>query len=212
MILQKETGSALVFAAFLLPLYRQGMTGKIMGSGVVVAIVFVLVLKLGWIPDSVMDKVFEPHQKTRIEVLLGIKEDPTGAGYNVNQSLIAIGSGGFAGKGYLKGTQTKMKFVPEQTEQNPTPLGRWARERKKYLMEQRKPIYENMVLSETLLPHLREIDRTAEETMETLMTKLPAEAGATETLKAQNPMQWTGIMNNCRAQAEEMIRAELIYA
>ena len=103
-------------------------------------------------------------------------------------------------------------ILKEQTEQNPTPLGRWARERKKYLMEQRKPIYENMVLSETLLPHLREIDRTAEETMETLMTKLPAEAGATETLKAQNPMQWTGIMNNCRAQAEEMIRADLIYA
>ena len=114
MVMQKETGSALVFAAFLLPLYRQGMTGKIMASGVIVALVFVVVLKCGWIPDSVMDKVFEPHQKTRIEVLLGIKEDPTGAGYNVNQSLIAIGSGGFFGKGYLKGTQTKMKFVPEQ--------------------------------------------------------------------------------------------------
>lgn len=114
MVLQKETGSALVFAAFLLPLYRQGMTGKIMGGGVVLIIVFVVVLKLGWIPDSAMDKVFEPHQKNRIEVLLGIKEDPTGAGYNVNQSLIAIGSGGLTGKGYLKGTQTKMKFVPEQ--------------------------------------------------------------------------------------------------
>lgn len=114
MIMQKETGSALVFGAFLLPLYRQGMTGKIMGSGVLVAIVFVVVMKCGWIPDKWLDKVFEPHQKTRIEVLLGIKEDPTGAGYNVNQSLIAIGSGGFLGKGYLKGTQTKMKFVPEQ--------------------------------------------------------------------------------------------------
>ncbi|MCQ2342807.1 MAG: rod shape-determining protein RodA [Paludibacteraceae bacterium] len=114
MIMQKETGSALVFGAFLLPLYRQGMTGKIMGSGVIVAIVFVVVMKCGWIPDKWLDKVFEPHQKTRIEVLLGIKEDPTGAGYNVNQSLIAVGSGGFWGKGYLKGTQTKMKFVPEQ--------------------------------------------------------------------------------------------------
>ncbi|MCQ2310842.1 MAG: rod shape-determining protein RodA [Paludibacteraceae bacterium] len=114
MIMQRETGSALVFGAFLLPFYRQGMTGKIMGSGVLVAIIFVVVMKCGWIPDSVLDKVFEPHQKTRIEVLLGIKEDPMGAGYNVNQSLIAIGSGGMFGKGYLKGTQTKMKFVPEQ--------------------------------------------------------------------------------------------------
>jgi len=61
-----------------------------------------------------LDKVLQPHQKTRIEVLLGNKQDPTGAGYNVNQSLIAIGSGGFFGKGYLMGTQTKLKFVPEQ--------------------------------------------------------------------------------------------------
>ena len=114
MVMQKETGSALVFAAFLLPLYRQGMTGKIMASGVILIVLFVVVMRCGWIPDSALDKVFEKHQKTRIEVLLGIREDPTGAGYNVNQSLIAIGSGGVFGKGYLKGTQTKMKFVPEQ--------------------------------------------------------------------------------------------------
>ncbi len=54
------------------------------------------------------------HQRSRIEVLLGLKDDPQGAGYNVKQSLIAIGSGGFTGKGFLKGTQTKMHFVPEQ--------------------------------------------------------------------------------------------------
>ncbi len=114
MVLQKETGSALVFAAFLLPFYRQGMTGKIMGYGVLAIVAVVLVMKFNLIPDSVLDKVLQPHQKTRIEVLLGNKEDPTGAGYNVNQSLIAIGSGAFSGKGYLKGTQTKLKFVPEQ--------------------------------------------------------------------------------------------------
>lgn len=114
MVLQRETGSALVFLAFLLPLYRQGMTGKLMAAGVIAIVVGVVVLKVGLIPDSVLDKVLQPHQKTRIEVLLGMKEDPTGAGYNVNQSLIAIGSGGFFGKGYLKGTQTKLKFVPEQ--------------------------------------------------------------------------------------------------
>jgi len=114
MFMQQETGSALVFLAFLLPFYRQGMTGKIMAAGVLAIVVGVVVLKFNFIPDSIVDKVLQPHQKTRIEVLLGNKEDPTGAGYNVNQSLIAIGSGGFFGKGYLKGTQTKLKFVPEQ--------------------------------------------------------------------------------------------------
>ena len=64
--------------------------------------------------DFVFTKVLQPHQRVRIEVLFGMKEDPTGAGYNVNQARIAIGSGGFLGKGYLKGTQTKLQFVPEQ--------------------------------------------------------------------------------------------------
>lgn len=56
----------------------------------------------------------QPHQQLRIKVVLGIEEDLRGAGYNVNQSKIAIGSGGFAGKGFLEGTQTKLKYVPEQ--------------------------------------------------------------------------------------------------
>jgi rod shape determining protein RodA len=64
--------------------------------------------------DFVFTKVLQPHQRTRIEVLLGMKEDPAGAGYNVNQARIAIGSGRFFGKGYLNGTQTKLQFVPEQ--------------------------------------------------------------------------------------------------
>jgi rod shape determining protein RodA len=64
--------------------------------------------------DYFFDKVLEPHQKIRIQVTLGIKDDPSGAGYNVRQSKIAIGSGGFWGKGYLNGTQTKLKYVPEQ--------------------------------------------------------------------------------------------------
>jgi len=64
--------------------------------------------------NYVFDKVLEPHQKVRIEVTLGMIDDPGGAGYNVNQSKIAIGSGGFLGKGYLNGTQTKLKYVPEQ--------------------------------------------------------------------------------------------------
>lgn len=114
MIMQKETGSALVFLAFLIPLYRQGMSGKIFVIGFAAIVLGILVFRMGWIPDSVLDKVLQPHQRTRIEVLLGMKDDPHGAGYNVNQSIIAIGSGGFAGKGYLRGTQTKLKFVPEQ--------------------------------------------------------------------------------------------------
>ena len=56
----------------------------------------------------------EPHQRVRINVLLGLDEDLSGAGYNVHQSEIAIGSGGLKGKGFLNGTQTKLKFVPEQ--------------------------------------------------------------------------------------------------
>ncbi|MBQ9591639.1 MAG: rod shape-determining protein RodA [Paludibacteraceae bacterium] len=65
--------------------------------------------------DYLFDNVLQPHQQSRINVLLGVEDDPTGAGYNVNQSKIAIGSGGFFGKGFLKGTQTKLDYVPEQT-------------------------------------------------------------------------------------------------
>lgn len=64
--------------------------------------------------DYVLNNVLEPHQQTRINVLLGLDEDIKGAGYNVHQSEIAIGSGGLTGKGFLNGTQTKLKFVPEQ--------------------------------------------------------------------------------------------------
>lgn len=64
--------------------------------------------------DYVFNNVLEPHQQVRIKVLLGMEDDPAGAGYNVNQSKIAIGSGGFTGKGFLNGTQTKLKYVPEQ--------------------------------------------------------------------------------------------------
>lgn len=78
-----------------------------------------LVLMLGtaliFSTDFVFEKVLQEHQRLRIEVLLGMKEDPAGVGYNVNQSMIAIGSGGFAGKGFLKGTQTSYGFVPEQS-------------------------------------------------------------------------------------------------
>jgi rod shape determining protein RodA len=65
--------------------------------------------------DYVFHNILEDHQQKRINVVLGIESDPLGSGYNVNQSKIAIGSGGFSGKGYLRGTQTKFNFVPEQS-------------------------------------------------------------------------------------------------
>ena len=65
--------------------------------------------------NFIFNDVLQDHQRKRIEVLLGMKEDPAGVGYNVNQSMIAIGSGGFSGKGYLNGTQTTYGFVPEQS-------------------------------------------------------------------------------------------------
>ena len=64
--------------------------------------------------NYVFENILQPHQQTRIQVLLGIEEDLRGVGYNVNQSKIAIGSGGVEGKGFLNGTQTKLKYVPEQ--------------------------------------------------------------------------------------------------
>ena len=154
MVWQRETGSALVFAAFLLTFYRQGMTGLVLLAGVLAAVLFVVVIRFSLLPAVILltvlfavvmwrvwrnrlqrvwvivffilylgfagacnfafTHVLQPHQQIRIEVLLGMKDDPSGAGYNVNQARIAIGSGRFFGKGYLEGTQTKLKFVPEQ--------------------------------------------------------------------------------------------------
>ena len=78
-------------------------------AGLFISIVFIISV------DFAMNNVLRPHQQHRIYVTLGIEDDPQGVGYNVNQSKIAIGSGGFSGKGYLKGTQTKLHFVPEQS-------------------------------------------------------------------------------------------------
>lgn len=219
-IMQKETGSALVYASFFLMLYREGMTGSFLFAGISAVVFFVvgvryaespllgidvistgqvLVLSLihfftvcllfvytelrrpilylwgvgwalmalalavsyylfpfnvGWVflvvcvgsviylfyyalreralsylyiglfvlgslsfhysADYVLNHVMQPHQQSRIRVLLGLEDDPRGAGYNVIQAQIAIGSGGLKGQGFLKGTQTKLKYVPEQ--------------------------------------------------------------------------------------------------
>lgn len=153
--LQNDTGSALVYSAFIFVLYREGLPGGILVTGIAVAVLFLLTLLVhkiivvaglfivalilfvlmqrtlknsltllillviasGFVfsVDYAFENMLEPHQRTRINVLLGKETDLQGAGYNVNQSLIAIGSGGLTGKGFLQGTQTKFDFVPEQS-------------------------------------------------------------------------------------------------
>ena len=98
------------------------------------------------------------------------------------------------------------------TEQPEKPLGKYGRMRKAYLKEHRPLIYNQLLLTEKLYPHLIEIDETAQSRLEQMMPELAAEAGATEALKASDPMKWVGLMNTCKAQAEEVILAELIYA
>lgn len=154
-LMQYDTGSALVFSAFVLVLFREGLSPIPLILGIIAVVLFILtlyfsplyviigiavllalslfftrrniqvimrllavfavaslfVVSVGFVFDSVL----EPHQRSRINVLLGLDEDLRGAGYNVHQSKIAIGSGGFAGKGFLQGTQTKFNFVPEQS-------------------------------------------------------------------------------------------------
>lgn len=157
-LMQNDTGSALVFASFIFVLYREGMPGAgwVMVYVVIAALLFIFTLV--WSPKTVCiilgflfvltlvfkiltkkrgivktivvfgfmfafifggdfafhHEKFPDHQRSRIEVLLGLKDDPKGDGYNVHQSKIAIGSGGLTGKGFLQGTQTKYDFVPEQ--------------------------------------------------------------------------------------------------
>ena len=154
-MMQPDTGSALVFLCFMFPLYREGLSGYflLIFLGMIVLFVAVFLLPLYIIIPSILivgaysiyhnkrkqkmmisiglatiiaisylflvkltyTKVLEPHQRDRIEVMLGLKTDPKGAGYNVNQSKIAIGSGQVAGRGFLLGTQTKYGYVPEQS-------------------------------------------------------------------------------------------------
>ncbi len=154
-LLQPETGTALVFGSLIIVLYREGLSSKFLIVGFIaiilfiatllsskyivvgiafgilflfylrirknkrsfITIFFIFILSSGYIfsVDYAFENVLESHQKKRINVLIGKEADPKGAGYNVNQSKIAIGSGGLIGKGFLKGTQTKFNFVPEQS-------------------------------------------------------------------------------------------------
>ena len=96
------------------------------------------------------------------------------------------------------------------SEQPMKPLGKYGRMRKAYLKEHRPILYNQLLMSEKLYPHLLEIDETAQSRLEQLMPQLAKDAGATEQLKASAPMKWVGLMNTCKAQAEEILMAELI--
>ncbi len=98
------------------------------------------------------------------------------------------------------------------SDQQKQPLGKYGRMRKKYLQEHRPVLWNTMILSETLYPHLREIDKAANSRLEQLMPELMKSAGVTEELKARDPMKWVGLMNSLKAQAEEIILTELVYS
>ena len=104
--------------------------------------------------------------------------------------------------------------IPNLKSRNPAaqPIGKYGRMRKRYLQEYRPILYNYLVLSETLYPHLLEIDNAANQRMEILLPQLVKDTGVTEKLKAADPMRWVGLMNAVKAQAEEILLAELIYA
>lgn len=155
-LLQKDTGTALVFTSFVLVFYREGLSPFLLIVGICAALIFILtllipnqiylhgaiavvlialivfgkkklrrivLLTIGAIVisgviesvDYVITDVLKPHQQNRVKVLINPDADPLGYGWNVTQSKIAIGSGGFIGKGFLEGTQTKFDFVPAQS-------------------------------------------------------------------------------------------------
>ena len=103
-------------------------------------------------------------------------------------------------------------LIPNLTlsEQPSEPLGKYGRMRKAYLKEHRPLIYNQLLMSEKLYPHLLEIDKTANSRLEQMMPQLAESAGATEELNARDPMRWVGLMNTCKAQVEEILMAELI--
>ena len=97
--------------------------------------------------------------------------------------------------------------------QQPTvPLGKYASMRSRYLKENQKITYMNLMTSGRLNQHLQEIEQTARTRIEQMVSQMAQTEGLTEELKATDPMKWVGLMNNLKASAEEQILAELIYA
>ena len=104
-------------------------------------------------------------------------------------------------------------YIPDLklSEQAGTPIGKYGRMRKRYLEKHRPIFYNNLILTGRLYPHLLEIDKAANERMDTLMPQLMEAAGVDEALKAADQIRWVGLMNTLKAQAEETILAELIF-
>ena len=101
--------------------------------------------------------------------------------------------------------------IPNLTLPETEPIGRYGRMRQKYLREHRPVLWNRLVLTGALYEHLHEIETAAQSRIDLMLPKLAASAGATEALKASDPLRWTGLMNACKAQAEEVVLSELIY-
>lgn len=113
---------------------------------------------------------------------------------------------------YMKNGDYRIPDLKLSEEPGSKPLGKYGMLRKTYLQEHRPILWNQMILEETLFPHLLEIEQAAQSRLEQMMPELTSEAGATEALKASEPLTWVGLMNTCKAQAEEIILSELIYA
>lgn len=103
-------------------------------------------------------------------------------------------------------------YIPnlKLAEQPDKPIGKYGRMRRRYLKEYRPVLYNSLLLSEKLYPHLLEIDEAANARMDILMPQLMKAAGVTEELKIADQMKWVGLVNACRTQAEELVLTELI--
>ena len=106
----------------------------------------------------------------------------------------------------VNGVQLPNLSLPESQ-----PLGKYGRLRQKYLRENRPVLWNSLLLSGRLYEHLSEIEEAAQTRIDLMLPKLAEAAGATEALKANDPLKWAGLMNSCKAQAEEVVLDELIY-
>ena len=97
------------------------------------------------------------------------------------------------------------------SETDQRPIGKYGMLRKDYLKKRRPILYNKMVVNGTLQQHLLEIEQTAQERLELMMTEMSKQEGLTEQMKAENQMEWVGRMNNLKARIEEILMAELIY-
>ena len=104
-------------------------------------------------------------------------------------------------------------YIPdlELSEQPEAPIGKYGRMRQRYLKEHRPILYNQLLMSEKLYPHLIEIDRAEQERMDAMLPRMMEAAGVIEEVKARDPMRWVGLMNTLKAQEEEIVLTELIY-